>query len=155
MSWDLGMKVTTGLLILCSAGWVTKYLCWVSLWRAAPRGMPQAFWCCSPDRLQHFWSSAVPGQAPVRSVLAPGDHGAQLNGQGADQLFHSRKGLKSWMSSHNHYSWGLFAIVAPHLGSQQKSDLGKLERKAWEAERLTGGKSKQTSINNTGCRSAL
>lgn len=94
----------------------------------------------------------MPGWAPGRSALALGDHGAQLNGQGADCLFCSRKGLKSWRSSHNR---GLFAFLAPHLGSKQQSDLGKRERKAWEAERLTGGKSKQTSMNNTGCRSAL
>lgn len=97
----------------------------------------------------------MPGWAPGRSALALGDHGAQLNDREADCLFCSRKGLKSWRSSHNRCSWGLFAFVAPLLGNQQQSDLGKRERKAWEAERLTGGKSKQTSMNNTGCRSAL
>lgn len=76
----------------------------------------------------------MPGWAPGRFALALRDHGAQLNDQGADCLFCSRKGLKSWRSSHNRCSWGLFAFVAPLFFWEASSKV------TWEKEKGKPGK---------------
>lgn len=154
ISWDLGMRVNGVVdFVFSSMGHQTALTC-VPLERSTQRTVA-AFLVLLPRWVVAFLelSSAWVGTWEV----CPGPRGSRSTAQwsGSRLAISQQKRTEKLEVFSKSLHLGLICLCCTSFGEPAAMWLRKIERKHWEAERLTGEKSKQTSMNNTGCRSAL